>query len=94
MHGENDEGLFENRGTGALSLTGETLCFEPVDGGENSTWPVADLQNFVIQKKDIFEISCDGKDVRFDLTGSSPMKWVTFVRYLRGWEEIEKSRVI
>lgn len=94
MHGENDEGLFETLGTGALSLTRETLCFEPVDGGEASTWPVADLQNFVIQKKDIFEITCDGKDVRFDLTGFSPMKWVTFVRYLRGWEEIEKTRVI
>ena len=88
-----DEGEFEDLGAGALRLTRDTLSFEPDDGGTLS-WPVDALGSFAIQRKDVFEITADGKDVRFDVTGGSPMKWLTHVRYLNGWEEIEARRVI
>ena len=41
-------------------------------------------------QKDIFEITYEGTDYRFHMNGKSPMKWLMFVRYLNGFEEIEK----
>jgi len=92
---EDGHGAFVSDRTGTLSLTRSELLFEP--GGEPEACvrlPVAALDSYVIQKKDLFEATFEGRSYRFDLTGRSPMKWLVHVRYLRGWEEIEKTGVI
>ncbi len=48
---------------------------------------------FVVQKKDVFECTCNGTDHLFLLNKKSPMKWVMYMRYLHGWEE-QRRRAI
>jgi 1-acyl-sn-glycerol-3-phosphate acyltransferase len=91
----NDRGRFAVDSVGALSLTRSELTYVPERGGlATLTFPVEQLTNYVIQKKDIFEITADGADYRFEMRGRSPMKWLVYVRYLRGFEAAESRGVI
>ena len=91
---ENDERRFESTDVGVLTLTSDKLSFTSNHDGGELDFSVEALENVVVQQKDLFEVTVDGKDYRFNLKGRSPMKWAVFTRYLRGWEEIEKRRVI
>jgi 1-acyl-sn-glycerol-3-phosphate acyltransferase len=92
---EDDHRAFVSDRTGTLSLTRSELLFEPDGAPEASVrLPVAALDSYVIQKKDLFEATFEGRSYRFDLAGRSPMKWLVHVRYLRGWEQIEGAGVI
>jgi hypothetical protein len=84
---ENDELLFDNKGKGELSLTAKELSFN--SAAERTVWQISNIQDYTIQKKDIFEFLCDGKHYRFVFTKKSPMKWVYYFRYLNGFSEIE-----
>jgi 1-acyl-sn-glycerol-3-phosphate acyltransferase len=92
---EDDRGRFVPESVGTLSLTRSEISFVPESGGlATLRFEVEQLTNYVIQKKDVFEITHDGVDYRFEMYGRSPMKWLVFVRYLRGFEEAEQRRVI
>jgi 1-acyl-sn-glycerol-3-phosphate acyltransferase len=80
---------------GTLTLTRGALSFEPDGpGGALSSFAVADLENTVIQRKDLFEITAGGVDHRFAMPEASPMRWLVHLRYLRGFEAAERSGVI
>ncbi|MBD3240856.1 MAG: hypothetical protein GF331_09745 [Chitinivibrionales bacterium] len=87
-----DDGYtFLNRATGRLSVTKETLIFDPVsDESYALSIPVDELRDTVIQKKDICEVRHGETYYRFLFDGHSPMKWVYYLRYLRGFEKIEQ----
>jgi hypothetical protein len=88
---EDDQHRFLNRGTGRLTLTKDNLSFEPDDiTMPTLRFPVGDIQNQVIQRKDVFEITVRGIDYRFAFDHRSPMKWMYYVRYVKGYEECEK----
>jgi hypothetical protein len=92
---ENHEGKFAPDADGTLTLNPSELTYTPTGATEPSfAFPVNSLDNYVIQQKDIFELTFEGTDYRFDMNGGSPMKWLMFVRYLNGFEEIEKSGVL
>lgn len=83
----NSEGTFTDRDTGMLTLTPEKIRFE---GSSNTlTWPLMEIEDYVIQKKDIFEFMHGGILQRFVFSGKSPMKWICYVRYSRGFEKCE-----
>jgi 1-acyl-sn-glycerol-3-phosphate acyltransferase len=86
---------FAPAGRGALTLTRDALSFEPEGpGAAPLSFAVADLENAVIQRKDLFEITAGGIDYRFAMPGASPMRWLVHVRYLRGFEAAERAGVI
>ncbi|HUU21067.1 MAG TPA: 1-acyl-sn-glycerol-3-phosphate acyltransferase [Phycisphaerae bacterium] len=92
---EGPDGVFAEEGRGTLALTPATLSFEPDAGaGAALGFAVGDLENFVIQRKDLFEITARGIDYRFAMPGGSPMRWLIHLRYLRGFEAAERSGVI
>lgn len=87
-----DDGYtFVDRATGRLSVTKETLVFDPqADKTLALSIPVEGIRDTVIQKKDICEIRHGEHYYRFLFKGHSPMKWVYYLRYLRGYEELER----
>jgi len=88
------DGAFAEAGRGALTLTGSTLAFAPGGGGSPLVFPVPEIENCVIQRKHLFEITAGGEDLRFDMAGASLMRWLVYLRYLRGFEAAELSGVI
>jgi 1-acyl-sn-glycerol-3-phosphate acyltransferase len=92
---ENAGERFASESVGTLSLTRSQITYVPEKGGLTTlTFPVTELSNYVIQKKDIFEVTSEGVDYRFEMPGRSPMRWLVYVRYLNGFEEIEQRGVI
>lgn len=91
---EDARGRFAPAGRGTLTLTRAAIAFAPEGGGAATRFPLAELQNYVIQKKDVFEITVAGADHRFEMVGKSPMKWLTYVRYLRGFDQAEQTGVM
>lgn len=89
---QNDNGEFDQQGTGELRLTTSELTFTCDD--DTLKIPVEEITNFVVQKKDIFECTYRNTDYRFVFAGKSPMKWVMYLQYLRGWEEQEAQGYI
>lgn len=87
MQTENDKYVFENIDKGTLVLTSDNLTFKSQSNTYN--WPIEKISNYVIQKKDIFEFNCEDKLFRFVFNRKSVMKWIFYVRYLKGYEEIE-----
>ncbi|MBD3343792.1 MAG: hypothetical protein GF401_01865 [Chitinivibrionales bacterium] len=86
---------FADRGKGTLELTSRNIIFKPEDrSGRELEFPLDDISNYVIQKKDIFECTYKGNDYRFVFNHHSPMKWVFYVRYLKGYEELEEKGYI
>lgn len=92
---EDDRGRFTPESTGTLSLTRSELIFVPESGGlATLRFPVEELSSYVIQQKDVFEITFGDDDYRFEMHGRSPMKWLVYARYLRGYEAAEQRGVI
>jgi len=92
---EDTDGRFVAESVGTLTLTRDELTFVPERGGlATSRFPVEQLTSYAIQRKDVFEITSGGVDYRFEMAGRSPMKWLVYVRYLRGYEAAEARGVI
>ena len=89
MQVENQKQIFQNGPEGSLYLTPTELRFQSSES--NQTWPINELQDCVIQKKDLFEITWGSKEIRFLFNKKSPMKWVYYLRYLKGFRECEDS---
>jgi 1-acyl-sn-glycerol-3-phosphate acyltransferase len=80
--------------TGALVLTGERLTFTDATRRQTQEFLVRDIGDCVIQRKDIFEFRHKERYYRFAFSGHSPMKWVYYLRYLKGYEKLEKQGYI
>jgi 1-acyl-sn-glycerol-3-phosphate acyltransferase len=81
---------FSVAGTGSLSLIASALTFHPENhGAAPLVFDVQRLETVVIQKKDIMEFIYDGKYYRFIFDHHSPMKWIYYLRYLKGYEKFE-----
>jgi 1-acyl-sn-glycerol-3-phosphate acyltransferase len=78
---------------GMLQLTPTTL-FLVVAGKEHLRIAVSEIKLCVIQKKDICEIETEKDKFRFCFSYKSPMKWVYFIRYLKGYEKNEAAGYI
>jgi len=82
------------RRQGSLSLIASALTFHPVNNGAAPlVFDVQRLETVVIQKKDIMEFFYDGKYYRFLFDHHSPMKWIFYLRYLKGMRNL-KCRVL
>lgn len=86
---ENSDHLFENKENGKLVLTREELTFEGNSG--TRVWPLAELEDYVIQKKDVFEIRHKDNYYRFVFNKQSPMKWIYYFRYLKNYTIYEQQ---
>lgn len=87
--GENQE--FADMATGRLVLTKKEIRFH---GEKEMFFPLENVADCVIQKKDIFEFMCEDKYYRFVFKKHSPMKWVYYLRYIGGYEEVERRGII
>jgi hypothetical protein len=74
-----------------LRLTKEKVTFLP-DGPEapSLSWPLGSITDCVFQRKDIAEFHVDGREYRFAFASKSPMKWVYYLRYLKGYAAVEE----
>ena len=88
-----DPAGFKDRGAGALILTRENLTFASLgkDDPPAVVIPVALLADCVIQGGDSVEVRHNDLYYRFVMSGRSPMKWVYYIRYLKGYEKFEKQ---
>ncbi len=86
---ENSEQMFENKESGTLILFRERLLFETAS--TTLQWPVKEITDYVIQKKDIFEFSHNSEYYRFVFNKKSPMKWIYYFRYLNNYSICEKQ---
>lgn len=85
------DGTFVVLAEGTLSLTKQALSFICKTGSDLSFHlPVSEINDYVFQRKDIFECYCQEKTYRFRFLDHSPMKWVFYLRYLNDYEECEK----
>ncbi len=66
---------------GTMTLTPAGLQFEGATVKQE--WPLAEIEDCVIQKKDIFEFRHGAAYQRFVFSGKSPMKWIYYFRYLK-----------
>jgi 1-acyl-sn-glycerol-3-phosphate acyltransferase len=93
MSKENDDLVnFTDIDTGTLQLTKSELKF--TSASNTYQWPIDKVEDAVIQKQDIFEFRDENTHYRFLFSGHSPMKWVYYVRYLKGYSECEKRGYI
>lgn len=86
---ENSEHVFENKESGTLILSKEELLFET--SSCTFRWPVKEIVDYVIQKKDIFEFRHNSDYYRFLFNKKSPMKWIYYFRYLNNYSICEKQ---
>jgi 1-acyl-sn-glycerol-3-phosphate acyltransferase len=84
------DGKLETITEGDLSLSKENLTFNSENKEKSFILPVKDISDYVYQRKDVFECRCNEHSYRFRLIGQSPMKWVYYLRYLKGYEKIEE----
>ncbi|MBN1307803.1 MAG: 1-acyl-sn-glycerol-3-phosphate acyltransferase [Chitinispirillaceae bacterium] len=85
---ENDRGRFIDGDRGRLTLTAAALRFR--GAGSTVEWPLTEIEDYVIQKKDIVEFRRGTTYHRFAFCGKSPMKWIFYMRYCKGYEQCEK----
>ncbi len=83
---------FQGRGTGELSLSKRAISFAPSEGqaAQALDLPLGEVRDAVVQKKDIFELRHRETYYRFLFARHSPMKWVWYVRYLNGYDALER----
>jgi len=95
MRNGKDNLSFANAGLGTMTLTNQTLIFSFDNAsGAPTAFPVSDITMPVIQKQDIVEFSCNGLLYRFVFSRHSPMKWIYYLRYLKGYEKLEEQGFI
>jgi hypothetical protein len=87
---------FTDQGTCALILTKENLTCTYHHKGDTLalSLPVAEIADCVIQRKDLAEVRHGSTYYRFAHSGHSPMKWVYYLRYIKGFETFEKQGYI
>lgn len=86
---------FEEKGKGSLVLSKESLTFTNDDRRSPPLlFPVVRIEDCVIQRNSVFEIRHGQAYYRFCFTRHSPMKWVYYIRYLKGYEKFEKQGYI
>jgi hypothetical protein len=71
-----------------LELNRNELTYKAT--GQLVVWPINEITDYVVQKKDIFEFGVAKKTYRVEFRGHSPMKWVLYLRYLKNFTECEK----
>jgi len=81
---------FTDQGHGALILAKENLTFTTAKDRQCRVFSVAEIEDCVVQRADVFEIRHGPTYHRFVLRGHSPMKWLYYCRYLRGYNRYEK----
>jgi 1-acyl-sn-glycerol-3-phosphate acyltransferase len=86
---EDETGRFTDRDSGTLLLSPEHISFK--GSSTELTWALNEIEDYVIQKRDIFEFRHGKTYYRFVFSGKSPMKWIYYVRYSRGFENCEKQ---
>jgi|GEM_PF-843025 1-acyl-sn-glycerol-3-phosphate acyltransferase len=90
-----DNFSFLDKGTGTLFLTAQTLTFAfDRNASPPLSFPVKDLETVVIQKRDIVEFGHGGLLYRFVFSRHSPMKWIYYLRYLKGYQRCEEQGFI
>jgi 1-acyl-sn-glycerol-3-phosphate acyltransferase len=83
---------FTDAGKGAMSLSASSLTFFPETAPRSPVvFDVQKLENVVIQKKDIVEFLYTDRYYRFVFDHHSPMKWIYYLRYLKGYETCEEQ---
>lgn len=87
-------GKFINLAEGSLSLSKALLAFNATEKEKSLALEVKDISDYVYQRKDVFECRCNNKSYRFRIVGHSPMKWVYYLRYFKGYKEYEKRGYI
>jgi hypothetical protein len=86
---------FCEKGKGSLVLSRESLTFTNDDRRlQPLLFSVAEIEDCVIQRATVFEIRRGAAHYRFVFSGHSPMKWVYYMRYLKGYEKSEKQGYI
>jgi hypothetical protein len=90
MQSSLDGAPFADQGAGSLALTKENLTFTHSKDRSSRVFPVVEIEDCVIQRADVFEIRHNTSYYRFAFHGHSPMKWVYYCRYLRGYDRYEK----
>lgn len=90
----NLNGQFITLAEGTLALSKETLSFSTAEKEKSFILETKDISDYVYQRKDVFECRCNNTSYRFRLIHHSPMKWVYYLRYLKGYEEFEKRGYI
>lgn len=86
---------FSAAGAGSLSLIASALTFHPTSSGAGPlVFDVQNIETVVIQKKDIVEFIYEGRYYRFVFDHHSPMKWIYYLRYLKGYEKFEEQGYI
>jgi 1-acyl-sn-glycerol-3-phosphate acyltransferase len=75
--------------TGLLQLCKNELRF--IANNETVLWPVNEIVDYVVQKKDIFEFRHKERTYRVEFSGKSPMKWLFYIRYMNGFTECERQ---
>jgi 1-acyl-sn-glycerol-3-phosphate acyltransferase len=95
MQSGKDNLSFADAGPGAMTLTPQTLTFA-FDNGSSAptTFPVSGITMPVIQKRDIVEFGYNRLLYRFVFSHHSPMKWIYYLRYLKGYEKLEEQGYI
>ena len=87
-----DDGYtFMDRASGTLGLRKDQLSFVSQSGDTvELKVPCSEAKDTVVQKKDIFEFRHNDTYYRFVFDHHSPMKWVYYLRYLKGYHESEE----
>jgi 1-acyl-sn-glycerol-3-phosphate acyltransferase len=86
---------FVDSGPGTMSLTPQMLTFAFDNSSATAlSFPVKDIETVVIQKRDIVEFGYRGTLYRFVFSRHSPMKWIYYLRYLKGYEKFEEQGFI
>jgi hypothetical protein len=86
---------FVEAGAGTMSLTPSSLIFTYDNAASPpQSFPVQDMENVVIQKRDIVEFGHTGTLYRFVFERHSPMKWICYLRYLKGYQKFEEQGFI
>lgn len=90
----NLNGQFTTIAEGTLALSKESLYFDAAEKEKSFSLKVKDITDYVYQRKDVFECRCTNQSYRFRFVNHSPMKWIYYLRYLKGYDEFEKRGYI
>jgi hypothetical protein len=95
MQNGKDNLSFADAGPGTMTLTPQALTFAFDNAAlAPTTFPISDITMPVVQKRDIVEFGYNGLLYRFVFSHHSPMKWIYYLRYLKGYEKLEEQGFI
>ena len=88
LHGNN---LYYECGVGMLVLTKTKLSFSAPAKNIAMEFETNKIEDYVIQKKNILEIRFGTSYFRFVFHNASTMKWLFYLRYIKGYEKSERQ---